>query len=87
MKFLKMQDKSLTFIQKKIDQIMGPLASIWKAVYRARRFGVHSSRHLETGRTVVLVGQANATCLYERSDNFMAKIMKGFKKAQEHLDL
>jgi hypothetical protein len=31
MNFLKMQDKSLAFLQKKIDQIMGRLAKMWQA--------------------------------------------------------
>lgn len=91
MKFLKMQDKSLTFIQKKIAQIMGPLAKIWQAVDGARKGQEENSEFTVLDmlklveQTVVLVGQANATCLYERRVNFLAKIMKGVKKAKEHL--
>lgn len=36
-------------------------------------------------QTVVLVGQANATCLYKRRVNFLAKITKGFQYAKDHL--
>ena len=32
-----MQDKSLAFIQKKIAQIMGPLAKMWQATDGARK--------------------------------------------------
>lgn len=88
---LKMQNKSLTFIQKKIAQIMGPLAKIWQAVDGARKGQEENSEFTVLDmlklveQTVVLVGQANATCLYERRVNFLAKIMKGVKKAKEHL--
>jgi hypothetical protein len=91
MKFLKMQDKSMAFIQNKIGQIMGPLAKMWQATDGARKgqeenakFSVLDMLKL-LEQTVVLVGQANATCLYERRVNFLAKIMKGVKKAKEHL--
>ena len=91
MKFLKLHDKSLAFIQKKITQVMGPLVKIWSAIDGARKgqeendkFSVMDMLKL-VEQVVVLVGQANATCLYERRLNFLAKIMKGVKKAKEQL--
>jgi hypothetical protein len=36
-------------------------------------------------QVVVLVGQANATCLYERRLNFLAKIMKCVKKTKKQM--
>ncbi|XP_078320246.1 uncharacterized protein LOC111103749 [Crassostrea virginica] len=91
MKFLKLHDKSLAFIQKKITQIMGPLVKVWSAIDGARKgqeenneFSIMDMLKL-VEQVVVLVGQANATCLYERRLNFLAKIMKGVKKAKEQL--
>ena len=89
LKFLKLQDKSLTFIQKKMTQIMGPLAKIWMAIDGARKWQEQNNDFTVIDmlklveQTVILVGQANATCLYERRLNFLSKIMKGVKKAKE----
>lgn len=91
MTFLKMQDKSLAFIQKKIAQITGPLVKIWQAVDGARKGQEENSvftvlKHAETGRTNnCFIRSSNATCLHERHVNFLAKVMKGVKKAKEHL--
>jgi hypothetical protein len=78
MKFLKMQDKSLAFIQKKIGQIMEPLAKMWQATDGARKgqeenaeFSVLDMLKL-IEQTVVIVSQANATCLYERRVQYRA---------------
>lgn len=69
MKFLKMQDESPAFIQKKIAQIMGPLAEIWQTVDGKQKGQEKNSEFIVLNtlklieQTVVLVGQANATCL------------------------
>ncbi|XP_055998702.1 uncharacterized protein LOC130047476 [Ostrea edulis] len=88
MKFLKLHDKSLAFIQKKITQVMGPLVKVWSAIDGARK-GQEENDNFSVMDMLKLVeqvvGQANATCLYERRLNFLAKIMKGVEKAKEQL--
>jgi hypothetical protein len=58
---------------------MGPLVKIWSAIDGARKgqeendnFSVMDMLKL-VEQVVVLVGQANATCLYERRLNFLAR--------------
>ena len=91
MKFLKLHDKSLAFIQKKSTQIMGPLVKVWSVIEEAwkgqeenNEFSIMDMLKLEA-RVVLLVGQTNTTCLHERWLNFLAKIMKEVKKAKEQL--
>jgi ribosomal protein L30/L7E len=70
LEFLRLHDKSLAFIQKKTTQVMGPLLKIWSVIDGAREgqeendnFSVMDMLK-KVEQVVVLVGQANATCLY-----------------------
>ena len=57
---------------------MGPLVKVWSAIDETRKgqeenneFSILDMLKL-VEKVVVLVGQANATCLYERRLNFLA---------------
>lgn len=89
-RFMKLHDNSLKFIQKKVALIMGPLFKMWQEIDGANH-GKETSEMSITDvlnlieRTVLLVGQVNVACLYERRINFMAKILKGMKQAKQTL--
>lgn len=88
MKFLKVHDESPAFILKKIAQIM---SKIWQTVKGKQKGQENNSEFVVLNilklreQTVVLFGKANATCLYKRRVNFLAKIIKGFQNAKYHL--
>ncbi|CAC5416231.1 unnamed protein product [Mytilus coruscus] len=89
-RFMKLNDNSLKFIQKKVALIMGPLFKMLQEIDGANH-GKETSEMSITEvlnlieRTVLLVGQVNVACLYERRINFMAKILKGMKQAKQTL--
>ena len=89
MKFLKMHDSSLKFVQKRVSQCMGPLSKIWDEIDKAHE-GSTSSMEIEEvvnllEKTILMIGQVNVACLYERRLNFLAKILKSTKKAKSML--
>ncbi|XP_062584288.1 uncharacterized protein LOC134246041 [Saccostrea cucullata] len=89
MKFLKMHDSSLKFVQKRVSQCMGPLSRIWDEMDKAHE-GTTSSMEIEEvvnllEKTILMIGQVNVACLYERRLNFLAKILKSTKKAKSML--
>ncbi|XP_061187959.1 uncharacterized protein LOC133195987 [Saccostrea echinata] len=89
MKFLKMHDSSLKFVQKRVSQCMGPLSMIWDEMDKAHE-GSKSSMEIEEvvnllEKTILMIGQVNVACLYERRLNFLAKILKSTKKAKSML--
>ncbi|XP_062578759.1 uncharacterized protein LOC134240705 [Saccostrea cucullata] len=89
MKFLKMHDSSLKFVQKRVSQCMGPLSRIWDEMDKANE-GTTSSMEIEEvvnllEKTILMIGQVNVACLYERRLNFLAKILKSTKKAKSML--
>ena len=90
MRFLKLQDHSLKTIQKKVAQVMGPLSKLWVEVDSNNFSDVKPSIDMFEvkellEKTILLVGQTNATCLYERRLNFLAKIMSSAKTAKAAL--
>ena len=86
MRFLKMHDSSLKFVQKRVSQCMGPLSRIWEELDEAHR---GNTSKMEIGevvelleKTLLMVGQVNVACLFERRLNFLVKIVKSTKKAK-----
>ena len=84
MRFLILQDHSLKTIQKKVAQVMGPLSKLWVEVDSNNSSDVKPSIDMFEVKEL-LVGQTNATCLYERRLNFLAKIMSSAKTAKAAL--
>lgn len=89
MKFLKMHDSSLKFVQKRVAQCMGPVSRIWEELDKAHE-GHTSTMDIEDvvkllEKTILMIGQVNVACLYERRINFLAKILKSTKKAKSML--
>ncbi|XP_061170663.1 uncharacterized protein LOC133180102 [Saccostrea echinata] len=88
MKFLKMHDSSLKFVQKRVSQCMGPLSRILDEMDKADE-GSKSSLEIEVVnflvKTKLMIGQVNVACLYERRLNFLAKILESTKKAKSML--
>lgn len=89
MKFLKMHDSSLKFVQKRVAQCMGPVSRIWEELDKAHE-GHTSTMDIEDvvkllEKTIIMIGQVNVACLYERRINFLAKILKSTKKAKSML--
>lgn len=87
MRVLKLQDHSLVQIQKKLSQIMGPLSKLCMEVdsndFSQTKPSIDMFDLKELiEKTILLIGQTNATCLYERRLNFLAKIMSSVKKAK-----
>ena len=79
MKFLKMDNSSLKFVQKEVSQCMGPLFSLSDEMHKANE-GSTSSMEIEEvvnvlEKTILMIGQVNVACLYERRLNFLAKIL------------
>ncbi|KAK3085706.1 hypothetical protein FSP39_007593 [Pinctada imbricata] len=91
MMFTKIHDGSIKFIQKRIGQVMGPLTKIWKTVEDGVAGKTEESpmgldellKLLE--KTVMLVGQANVACLYERRLNVLSKVFGDVKKARKSI--
>ena len=69
---------------------MAPLSKIWTEIDGVRQ-GQESSEMQITEllglieKTVLLIGQTNVACLYERRVNFMAKILRSLKVAKSTL--
>lgn len=89
MKFLKMHDSSLKFVQKRVAQCMGPVSRIWEELDKAHE-GHTSTMDIEDvvkllEKTILMIGQVNVACLYERRINFLAKILKSTMKAKSML--
>uniref|UniRef100_A0A8W8JUE2 Uncharacterized protein n=1 Tax=Magallana gigas TaxID=29159 RepID=A0A8W8JUE2_MAGGI len=89
MKFLKMHDSSLKFVQKRVAQCMGPISRIWEELDKAHE-GHTSTMDIEDvvkllEKTILMIGQVNVASLYERRINFLAKILKSTKKAKSML--
>ena len=90
--YTKIHDGSIKFIQKRIGQVMGPLTKIWKVVDE----GVNGNADAQPSMgidellkliemTILLLGQANVACLYERRLNVLAKIFGDAKKARKSI--
>lgn len=84
MKFLKIHDSSLKFVQKRVAQCMGPVSRIWEELDKAHE-GHTSTMDIEDvvkllENTILMIGQVNVACLYERRIDFLAKILKSTKK-------
>ena len=86
-RFLKMQDISLKYIQKKVSNSMGPLSQIWEELDGYQEGATSKMTVPELAelveKTIVVIGQINTACLYERRLNFLAKIMKSVKNAKK----
>ena len=90
--YTKIQDGSLKYVQKKLAQIMGPLGKIWNVVdgYANGKIQPNASMDIDElleliEKTVLLVGQTNVACLYERRLNVLSKVFGDAKKAKKSL--
>ncbi|KAK3089006.1 hypothetical protein FSP39_000093, partial [Pinctada imbricata] len=93
MRFLRMHDASLKHVQKRIAQCMGPMAKVWHELdsintdnpeQNQSSMDIFDVKELME-KCILMLGQANASCLYERRMNFLAKIMQSTKKAKSAL--
>lgn len=66
MKCLKQHIKGLAFIQKNIIQIIGPLVKSVQPLMGPGKVLLDVYAQVGREQVIVLVGVANATCLYER---------------------
>lgn len=67
---------------------MGPLSKIWEEVDDLTRsqskMNINDLKTL-IEKTILLIGQTNFACLFERRLNFLAKVMSSAKNARETL--
>jgi hypothetical protein len=68
---------------------MGPLSNIWNEMNKTHddntsRMEIEEIAHLMKEK-YLMIGQVNIECLYERRQNFLAKILKSIKKAKSML--
>ena len=89
--YTKIHDGSIKFIQKRIGQVMGPLTKIWKTVDEGVT-GKSEDPNMSIDellklleKTVLLLGQANVACLYERRLNVLSKVFGDAKKARKSI--
>ncbi|KAK3095525.1 hypothetical protein FSP39_015679 [Pinctada imbricata] len=88
--YTKIHDGSLKFVQKRIGHVMGPLSKIWKTVQK----GVDGDESTSMGidellqlieKTILLLGQANVACLYERRLNVLSNFFGDAKIARKSI--
>ena len=90
MRFLRMHDACLRYVQKRIVQCMGSIAKIWHELDACNEGSTKSTMDFYDvkelmEKSILLLGQTNVACLYERRLNFLAKIMQSTKKAKQAL--
>ena len=88
-KELKAVDSSLTRVQKKVINIMGPLGTCWKKLHKLRK-GDNAVYDLNTvlpliEKSVLLVGQVHVTLSFQRRLNVLARVLGDSKKAMDLL--
>ena len=88
LKFLRMNDNALKFVQKRLGQCMGPLSKIWEEVDDLEKdqsnMKIDELKEL-VEKTILMIGQTNVACLFERRLNFLAKLMHSAKKMRVRL--
>lgn len=81
-----MNDSALKFVQKRLSQCMGPLWKIWEEVddldKNKSSMNVEELKEL-IEKTILMIGQTNVACLFERRLNYLAKIMHSAKLARQ----
>ena len=83
-----MNDNALKFVQKRLGQCMGPLSKIWEEVDDLDKdqsnMKIDELKEL-VEKTILMIGQTNVACLFERRLNFLAKLMHSAKNARQTL--
>nr|XP_022292107.1 uncharacterized protein LOC111103269 [Crassostrea virginica] len=85
-KFLKLQDQALKHVQRKVSRCLGPLAEIWEELDGAQE-GDKSGKSIQkvaelVEKTILMIGQVNTACLYERRLTWLAKLFKSVANAK-----
>lgn len=89
MKFLKMYDLLLKFVQKCVVQCMGLVFCIWEELDKVYE-GYILIMDIEDvvkllEKIIFMIGQVNVVCFYEWRINFFVKIFKSIKKVKSML--
>lgn len=76
LKFLKMNDFALKFVQKRLSQCIEPFSKIWEEVddLEKSKFSMNVEEQKELiEKTILMIGQTNVACLFERRLNYLEK--------------
>ncbi|KAJ8322026.1 hypothetical protein KUTeg_000497 [Tegillarca granosa] len=82
---IKLQYQALKHVQKKLSRCLGPLSVVWNELESAK----HSDRSTMSideiteliQKTILMLGQVNTACLYERRMSWLAKIFRSVVNA------
>ncbi|KAJ8308942.1 hypothetical protein KUTeg_013816 [Tegillarca granosa] len=83
---IKLRAQALKHVQKKLSTCLGPLSVVWNELESAK----HSDRSTMSideiteliQKTILMIGQVNTACLYERPMSWLAKIFRSVVNAK-----